>query len=174
MKNIFVFNLFQRRVSGDINFIRNWSDYKNGFGSLAGDYWLGNDWISNLTQNGYSELRFDMKYKGKSYYMVYSNVTVGNEANLYKIMFTYKTGNAADDFTWHNGMAFTTVDRDNDVNSYNCAEKWKGGWWYGRDCYRVNVNGVWASKTFGEGIIWYSISTYDNSLEHLEMKLRRP
>ncbi|XP_059175174.1 ficolin-2-like [Physella acuta] len=57
--------VIQRRVKGDVSFIRNWSDYKKGFGTLNGDYWLGNDWISNLTINGYSDLRFDMKYKGK-------------------------------------------------------------------------------------------------------------
>ncbi|XP_059175169.1 tenascin-R-like [Physella acuta] len=165
--------IVQRRVAGDVSFTRNWSDYKNGFGSLAGDYWLGNDWISSLTQNGYTELRFDMKYKGKSYYTVYSNVTVGNEADLYRIKFTFKTGNATDNFSEHNGMAFSTVDRDNDGYSDHCAERWRGGWWY-KSCHYVNVNGVWASKTNGQGIIWYGISTHDNSLEHVEMKLRRP
>ncbi|XP_059175170.1 angiopoietin-related protein 7-like isoform X1 [Physella acuta] len=164
--------VIQRRVKGDVNFKRNWSDYKNGFGSLDGDYWLGNDWISNLTQNGYSELRFDMKYKGKSYYAVYSNVTVGNEAHLYRIKFTYKTGNATDNFSYHNGMAFTTLDRDNDRSSDNCAERWKGGWWY-NSCHDMNANGVWAIKTGSEGINWRGITGTTDSLEHVEMKLRR-
>ncbi|XP_059175196.1 angiopoietin-related protein 7-like [Physella acuta] len=165
--------VIQRRFKGDVNFSRNWSDYKNGFGSLDGDYWLGNDWISNLTQNGYSELRFDMKYKGKSYYMVYSNVTVGSEADLYRIKFTYKTGNATDNLSEHNGMAFSTLDRDNDRWSDNCAERWKGGWWYNA-CHNVDINGVWASKAEGEGIIWAGITGYRDSLELVEMKLRRP
>ncbi|XP_059154816.1 angiopoietin-2-like isoform X2 [Physella acuta] len=43
--------VIQRRVLGSVNFSRNWDDYKNGFGSLRGDFWLGNDWISNLTQS---------------------------------------------------------------------------------------------------------------------------
>ncbi|XP_059175195.1 fibrinogen-like protein 1 [Physella acuta] len=164
--------VIQRRVKGDVNFTRNWSDYKNGFGSLAGDYWLGNDWISNLTQKGYSELRFDMKYEGKSYYAVYSNVKVGNEADLYRIKFTYKTGNATDNLDTHNQMAFSTLDRDNDRSSQHCAEDYKGGWWY-RDCHRVNVNGMWASKVIHKGIIWHGITGFTNSLEFVEMKLRR-
>ncbi|XP_059175161.1 angiopoietin-4-like [Physella acuta] len=165
--------VIQRRVAGDVSFTRNWSSYKNGFGFLAGDYWLGNDIISNLTQNGYSELRFDMKYKGKSYYMVYSNVTLGNEADLYRIKFTYKTGNTTDNFSKHNGMAFSTLDRDNDKSSSNCADSYKSGWWY-TSCHYVNVNGVWASKARGEGIIWDSITDNIDSLEQVEMKLRRP
>ncbi|XP_059175165.1 angiopoietin-related protein 7-like isoform X2 [Physella acuta] len=165
--------IIQRRVKGDVNFTRNWSDYKNGFGSLAGDYWLGNDWISNLTQKGYSELRFDMKYKGKSYYAVYSDVSVGNEADLYRIKFTYKTGNTTDSFSYHNGMAFSTLDRDTVRSSSNCADSYKGGWWYNA-CHNVNVNGVWASKDHGEGINWGGITGYKDSLEHVEMKLRRP
>ncbi|XP_059175193.1 fibrinogen beta chain-like [Physella acuta] len=172
-KSFACYTLFQRRVAGDVNFTRNWSDYKNGFGSLAGDYWLGNDWISNLTQNGYNELRFDMKYKGKSYYVVYKYVTVGTEADLYWIKIVFQTGNATDNFYYHNGMAFSTLDRDNDRNSSNCAELYKGGWWY-NDCHTVNVNGVWANKVFGEGINWYGITTHDDSLEQVEMKLRRP
>ncbi|XP_059175194.1 angiopoietin-related protein 7-like [Physella acuta] len=166
--------VIQQRVSGDVNFTRNWSDYKTGFGFLAGDYWLGNDWISNLTQNGFSELRFDMKYKGKSYYAVYSKVMVGNEADLYRIKFTYKTGNATDNFSYHNGMAFSTLDRDNDIDSTrHCVDSFKGGWWYS-DCHQVNVNGVWASKDNSEGINWYGITDFTDSLEHVEMKLRRP
>ena len=95
-----------------------------------------------------------MKYKGKSYYAMYSNVTVGNEADLYRIKFTYKTGNTRDEFSWHNGMAFTTLDRDNDIDSgRHCSEIFKGGWWY-RVCHGVNVNGLWASNVYGEGIIW--------------------
>ncbi|XP_059175168.1 angiopoietin-related protein 7-like isoform X2 [Physella acuta] len=165
--------IIQRRVAGDVSFTRNWSDYKYGFGSLAGDYWLGNDIISNLTQNGYSELRFDMKYKGKFYYAVYSNVTVGNEADLYRIKLTYKTGNSTDNFSYHNGKVFSTLDRDNDKSSSNCADNFKGGWWYD-SCYQVNLNGVWASKTEIEGIRWNGLTVNIDSLEHVEMKLRRP
>ena len=33
--------VFQRRFSGDVNFTRNWEEYKQGFGDLDGDFWLG-------------------------------------------------------------------------------------------------------------------------------------
>ncbi|XP_059179589.1 angiopoietin-related protein 7-like [Physella acuta] len=164
--------VIQRRVVGDVNFTRNWSEYKNGFGSLDGDFWMGNDLISNLTQNGYSELRFDMKFKGKSYYMVYSNVTVGNETDLYRIKFIYKTGNTIEQFSWHNGMAFSTFDKDNDESSRNCAENYKGGWWF-NNCRLVHANGVWQSQVSSEGVAWFGLTLNDNYLDSVEIKIRR-
>ncbi|XP_033726181.1 ryncolin-4-like [Pecten maximus] len=41
----------------------------------------------------------------------------------------------------HNGMQFSTYDRDNDVkNDASCASINQGGWWY-RACYDANLNG---------------------------------
>ncbi|XP_059168840.1 ryncolin-1-like [Physella acuta] len=165
--------VIQRRIKGDVLFNRTWEEYKQGFGSVEGDFWIGNDKISSLTMIGYNELRFDMKYKGASYYMVYSNVKVGNEADLYRLKFTYKTGNTTDNLSYHNGMAFSTFDKDNDGEAGgSCALAFKSGWWFNR-CHLVNMNGVWACKANAEGINWIAITQYIDSLEYIEMKLRR-
>ncbi|XP_059175224.1 fibrinogen beta chain-like [Physella acuta] len=167
--------VIQRRIKGDVNFTRTWNDYKNGFGSTSGDFWIGNDVISHLTDSGYNELRFDMKYKGKDYHDVYRGFKVENEAAKYKMSYTsFRGGNVVDWFSFHNGMKFTTIDSDNDKwSDGNCAVDYgSGGWWY-RDCHRVNVNGEWASRVHMNGINWYGITDFTDSLDFVEMKLRR-
>ncbi|XP_059153713.1 fibroleukin-like isoform X2 [Physella acuta] len=166
--------IIQRRIKGDVNFTRTWNDYKNGFGSNSGDFWIGNDVISHLTDSGYNELRFDMKDKGKDYYAVYRGFKVENEAAKYKMSYTsFSGGNGGDMFSWHKSMTFSTIDSDNDWSSGgNCAADRRGGWWYS-DCHWVNVNGEWASLVHNKGIHWASITGHSDSLDFVEMKLRR-
>ena len=38
-------------------------------------------------------------------------------------------GTAGHSMSYHNGMKFTTLDRDNDKSRVNCAQYYKGGWW---------------------------------------------
>lgn len=40
----------QRRKSGLVSFYRDWKQYKQGFGSIRGDFWLGNDHIHRLSR----------------------------------------------------------------------------------------------------------------------------
>ena len=39
---------WQRRINKDVSFDRNWSDYKNGFGNLNNNFWLGLDHVHDL------------------------------------------------------------------------------------------------------------------------------
>lgn len=52
--------LIQRRKIGLLSFNRDWKNYKSGFGSIRGDFWLGNDHIVRLTRQP-TVLRIEME-----------------------------------------------------------------------------------------------------------------
>ena len=92
--------------------------------------------ISRLTANGKYKLRFDLQSSstGKWYYAEYSTFRVLSEARNYKLQVAGFSGNVgSDSFKHHNGMMFSTYDRDNDPwYTGNCAANRGGGFWYKR------------------------------------------
>jgi len=55
--------VFQQRFDGSLDFQRNWTDYKKGFGNGAGEYWMGLEKIYQLTTSGGWRLRLELKAK---------------------------------------------------------------------------------------------------------------
>ena len=80
--------VFQRRQDGSVDFYRKWTDYKNGFGSMFGEFWLGLDKINRLTKKTYMELRVDLEdFEGGKRYAKYSKFVVKDENENYKLTF---------------------------------------------------------------------------------------
>jgi len=56
--------LMQRKVTGgSVSFNQNWAEYRDGFGSVAGNdnYWLGLDKVYRLMQLGSVTLRVEVE-----------------------------------------------------------------------------------------------------------------
>lgn len=53
--------VIQRRQDGSVDFNRTWKEYKEGFGDLNGEFWLGNENIHKLTSQGDYSLRIDLE-----------------------------------------------------------------------------------------------------------------
>jgi len=130
-------------------FKRSWNEYKRGFGNTNSNYWIGNDMLSYLTTNDNYTLRFDLQSRstGNWYYAEYSTFVVLPEARNYKLQVAGYSGNAGYGFGYHNGLMFSTYDRDNDKAGYKCAAYFSGGFWY-KSCYWCGVNNSASARDF--------------------------
>ncbi|KAK3759329.1 hypothetical protein RRG08_058141 [Elysia crispata] len=150
----------------------NWASYREGFGTLDNDFWLGNENIHTITSSGDYELRVELEYQGEAKFALYDRFALAGEDNNYAITVGAYSGTAGDSLTYHNGHSFGTYDRDNDKNSANCAEKFTGAWWYGhRYCHVSHLNGKWGKSNW-KGLSWNTL-TSDKSVSFSEMKIRR-
>ena len=78
--------VFQKKIDGSIDFYRNWTDYKNGFGNLDGEVWLGLDKINRLTISEQCKLRVDLEdWEGNSAYAEYDAFDISNGATKYQL-----------------------------------------------------------------------------------------
>ncbi|XP_071836568.1 uncharacterized protein [Apostichopus japonicus] len=78
--------VIQRRDSGSVNFNRSWSQYKDGFGFLSTEFWLGNEKLSYLTNQADYELRVDIELSnGASFYTIYRGFRITDEWGQYKV-----------------------------------------------------------------------------------------
>jgi len=149
--------LIQKHIDGSGYFNRSWAEYKVGFGDPSGNYWIGNDRLSQLTMTGKYELRFDLQSRNNTnnwYWAEYSTFQVLSEANRYRLQVAGYSGNAGyDALGYSNGRMFSTYDRDNDAWSRNCAMINGGGFWYGA-CVLCGVN---IARGRGNGFIWYNL-----------------
>ena len=170
--------VIQRRVNGSVDFALDWASYKQGFGTLSDEFWLGNDNIHRLTAAGNTVLRVELEdWNNNSRYAEYGVFKVDDESNKYRLTVGSYSGTAGDSFTGysgrfnHNGMYFSTKDSDNDIQGINCAVSFPGGWWFG-GCLACNLNGLYLGNVRNQqGIHW---AKWDTSLsfKRAEMKIR--
>ncbi|KAJ8257616.1 hypothetical protein GJAV_G00187720 [Gymnothorax javanicus] len=168
--------VIQRRRVGLMSFDRDWKQYKKGFGSVRGDFWLGNENIFRLTRQP-TTLHIELEdWEGEIRYAEYKQFTISNELNSFKLFIWGYSGNAGQDsLRYHNNTNFSTKNKDNDKCVDDCAHLRKGGYWY-NCCTDSNLNGVF--YRYGDhtgnmdGITWYGWHGPNYSLKRVEMKIR--
>ena len=85
--------VFQTRLDGSVDFYRGWAEYKRGFGSLIGEFWLGLDKIHRLTSSGSYKLRVDLEdFAENTYYAEYDLFKAASEVEKYKLSVGSYTG----------------------------------------------------------------------------------
>lgn len=166
--------VFQKRYDGSVNFFRNWKEYKSGFGKLTEEFWLGNGKIRRLISASPRELRVDIEdWDGITAYAKYGEFEILDEKSNYKLNIGTYSGTAGDSLSYSNGMAFTTMDRDNDLSKeVNCAVTSIGAWWY-KYCHDSNLNGLFVkSDRNPQGMLWYFWKNNESTIKKSQMKLR--
>ncbi|XP_055008662.1 microfibril-associated glycoprotein 4-like [Boleophthalmus pectinirostris] len=169
--------MIQRRMDGTVNFCRPWDQYVSGFGKAYGEYWLGLEFIHKITNRSKQELLVEMEdFDGNKAFAKYSSFSVGPECQGYKMNVSgFINGGAGNSLTVHNGMKFTTLDKDQDIYKYgNCAKRGYGGWWYA-SCHHANPNGIylWGSAApYYAGINWSTWKGLSYSLKSISFKIR--
>lgn len=126
--------VIQRRIDGKVNFNRNWQDYKDGFGNVHGEFWIGLEKLHKLTNSRRYELFIYLVNSTNScaLFARYDQFVIGSEAEQYKLKTLGKySGTANDNLSYHENMSFTTLDRDNDkAKNMNLAVYFGGPWWH--------------------------------------------
>ena len=85
--------VFQKRMDGSVDFYLHWSDYKEGFGNLSGEFWLGNDKIHRLTSDDNNTVRVDLEdFEGNTSYAEYDMFGVMSENDKYKLILGIYSG----------------------------------------------------------------------------------
>ncbi|KAG7167116.1 Techylectin-5B-like 1, partial [Homarus americanus] len=160
-------------------FNREWDDYKHGFGNPEAEFWLGNENIYMLTNTDDYMLRVELEdFDGNRRYAEYSTFKLHSEKDDYKLEIGGYSGNAGDSLNdpWYgsNLSPFSTVNRDNDRSSLNCASMLKGGWWW-RSCGR-GLNGIYLTDpndlTARQGIVWFRWRGWDYTLKKSVLMIR--
>ncbi|KAG8141917.1 putative Ficolin 3 protein, partial [Naja naja] len=152
------------------------ADYRKGFGSKLSELWLGNEHLHLLTSLGENKLCIDfMDFENQHSFAKYGSFQVAKESNWYQLTLgNFTGGSAGDSLSHHNHMPFSTQERKPDTQKFNCAETYKGAWWY-NDCHDSNLNRkYWLGdhQSFADGINWRTERGYHCSYKHTEMKIK--
>ncbi|XP_033149842.1 fibrinogen-like protein 1 [Drosophila busckii] len=119
--------VIQRRTDGTLNFDRKWDEYKNGFGDLRGEHWLGLEKVHLMTKFQPHELYIHMEnYRNQTFFARYSNFLIGNETQSYEFLSLGEyTGNLENAIETGTNIKFS-------------IRKFYGGWWFSA-CERWNM-----------------------------------
>ncbi|KAK2891372.1 hypothetical protein Q8A67_014015 [Cirrhinus molitorella] len=122
----------------------------------------GLEFIHQLTHRHHYELRVDLEdFQGQKAYALYKSFSVGSETDGYKLHVNgFVDGGAGDSLSYHNGMKFSTYDKDQIIK-----------------CYYTNPNGHYLWEKDGTimdtGATWYYWKNSWNPLKSITMKIRR-
>ena len=154
------------------NFDRPWTDYEKGFGDLNTEFWYGLRNMHCLTEREEMELQVEVQQDdGTTQVWKYEYFEIDGPENNYTLHIGQAQGPSSgrDSMAYHNGMQFSTKDRDNDKHTNsNCANSYTGGGWWYKTCAHSVLTGGHANGN----IYWLNGVGNSTYFSFVEMKLR--
>ncbi|XP_035773079.1 ryncolin-4-like [Anopheles albimanus] len=166
--------LVQFRFDGSVDFYRNWTEYRDGFGDNQKEFWIGLERLHQLTSATPHELLVQIRdFTELNAYAWYGEFEIGSESEQYQLKKLGRySGSAGDSMSTQAGMKFSTMDRDNDEDSTtHCAQKHEGAWWYAH-CGDANLNGRYMRGKNAKALYWYHFLENYEGLDHSKMMIR--
>ncbi|XP_051881451.1 uncharacterized protein LOC127575596 [Pristis pectinata] len=146
------------KKGNNLPFPTTWKQYENTFGDFNNNYWLGNIYLHQLTQEQRYDVKFVLQGGNETVNIDFDSFNIDGEDNNYAL----RLGAPLNDSDHHkqllknDNMMFSTEDMDNDRDSTkNCAKLYGGGWWF-NDCTSVMFN--------SQHIVWMLIMNFQKQL----------
>ncbi|XP_070264174.1 angiopoietin-2 isoform X2 [Myotis yumanensis] len=155
----------------------NSTEETKGFGNPAGEHWLGNEFVSQVTTQKRYVLRIRLAdWEGNEAQALYEHFSLSGEDLNYRIHLKGLTGSAGKISSISQpGSDFSTKDADKDRCICKCAQMLTGGWWFDA-CGPSNLNGMYypqrQSTNRFNGIKWYYWKGSGYSLKATAMMIR--
>jgi hypothetical protein len=160
-----------------VSFNQNWAAYKEGFGDMYDEFWIGNENLHKLTASGDQLLQIDLEsFDGDILSLQYRLFKVGDESSSYRLEIGEPVNNfaIANQLLKQNQASFSTFDHLGDQQS-NCPQKNEAGWWFkSHNCHNVLLTGVFNENDvplYKEGIQW-PIWKDKQFLKAVQMKIK--
>ncbi|ALC44167.1 maker715, partial [Drosophila busckii] len=140
-----------RRADGKVDFDRDWNAYRNGFGSLNGDFFIGLEKLHYITKSQPYELYVHLKQlNGQTIHARYGEFAISNEKEKYNLIkLDLYSGTAGDYLKTSKHTGFSTKNKVN----IQYAKKFNGGWWF-NDYTKSNLNGKYVADNNLVGMFW--------------------
>ncbi|XP_054731560.1 angiopoietin-related protein 3-like isoform X2 [Anastrepha obliqua] len=166
--------VIQRRIDETLSFDLEWNEYKNGFGNLNGNFFIGLEAIHKMMlPNKNTELWIQLGIStGESPYEFYKDFVISAGNKTYKLMSVHGAeGTAGDELTSLTGQVF--------IHKYihtilwkTCAKRLLAGWWYpgdGISCGTGNLNRNFEDITWGD---WNHIIYTHMAIRHTDKPVK--
>ena len=132
-------------MTQQVKFNHQWADYERGFGDLNTEFWYGLRNIHCLTEREEVELQIEVRQdNGTGQVWTYGYFKVDGPETNYTLHIGQAQGpsDGYNSMAYHNGLQFSTTDRDNDAwSGGNCASSHGGSGWWLNNCIHSQLTG---------------------------------